>query len=172
MAQHNRFFGSYLHEAVFGYQDGLVSAFALILGVSAAVADSSLVVLVTIIGAFAGAASMALGSYNSLRSELDFARSHRQKLSIASPLRLVVVMFVAYLIGSFIPLLPFLFSFTFFSTLKFVAFCSLLGLFVAGALKARVTHRVWWRSGFEMTFLGFCAAIVSLLAGYLIGLLL
>ena len=172
MVWSNRFFGSYLHEAVFGYQDGLVSAFALILGVSAAVMDSSLIVLVTLIEAFAGATSMALGSYNSLRSELDFAQSHRQKLLIASPLRLALVMFVAFLVGSFIPLLPFLFSFTLFSTLEVVIVFSLLGLFVAGALKAQVTHRVWWHSGFEMTLLGICAAVVALLAGYVIGLLI
>ena len=172
MARTNRFLGSYLHEAVFGYQDGLVSAFALILGVSAAVMDSSLIILVTLIEAFAGATSMALGSYNSLRSELDFAESHRQKLLIASPLRLALVMFVAFLLGSFIPLLPFLFSFPFFSTLEVVVIFSLLGLFVVGALKARATHRVWWRSGLEMTFLGVCAAVVALVAGHVIGLLL
>ncbi|HUQ00162.1 MAG TPA: VIT1/CCC1 transporter family protein [Aeromicrobium sp.] len=68
--------GGWLRPAVFGAMDGLVSNFALIMGVfggSAAVAaDTTPVVLAGIAGLAAGAFSMAAGEYTSVASHAEF----------------------------------------------------------------------------------------------------
>lgn len=69
--------GGWLRPAVFGAMDGLVSNFALIMGVAggtAAVAtDTQPVILAGLAGLAAGAFSMAAGEYTSVASQSEFA---------------------------------------------------------------------------------------------------
>jgi VIT1/CCC1 family predicted Fe2+/Mn2+ transporter len=68
--------GGWLRPAVFGAMDGLVSNFALIMGVfggSAAIAsDTTPVILAGFAGLAAGAFSMAAGEYTSVASQAEF----------------------------------------------------------------------------------------------------
>jgi vacuolar iron transporter family protein len=61
--------GGWLRAAVFGAMDGLVSNIALIAGVGGAVKDSRTVLLTGTAGLVAGAISMALGEYTSVRTQ-------------------------------------------------------------------------------------------------------
>lgn len=75
--------------AVFGANDGLVSNAALIMGIGASGADSSMVFLSGIAGLLAGALSMAAGEYVSVRSQrelLDASRPTQVTLSAAQHL--------------------------------------------------------------------------------------
>ncbi len=81
-----------------------------------------------------------------------------------SPLRGAVTMFVAYLLGSFFPILPFIFENTkLASTTSLIA--TALMLFAVGAVKTKITKRNWAKSGFEML----CIALAAAAAGYVIG---
>ena len=73
--------GGWLRASVFGAMDGLVSNIALIAGIGAAGANSQTIVLTGIAGLVAGAFSMALGEYASVKtsneqvdSELEIER--------------------------------------------------------------------------------------------------
>lgn len=71
--------GGWLRPAVFGAMDGLVSNFALIMGVAGGTAAASStstqpVVLAGIAGLAAGAFSMAAGEYTSVASQAELAR--------------------------------------------------------------------------------------------------
>lgn len=75
--------------AVFGANDGLVSNAALIMGIGASGADSSMILLSGIAGLLAGALSMAAGEYVSVRSQrelLDASRPTQVTLSAAQHL--------------------------------------------------------------------------------------
>ena len=72
-----RISGSF-RAAVFGANDGLVSNFALVLGVGAAGVDSRFILLTGIAGLFAGALSMGAGEYVSVSSQ-------RELLEASSP---------------------------------------------------------------------------------------
>lgn len=74
---------------------------------------------------------------------------------------------IASLLGSFLPLAPFIFLGVANAILTSVAL-SLIALFIIGAIKARLTVGSWIRSGIEMGIIG----IVAALAGYVIGILL
>src|SRR3954471_544438 len=74
--------------------------------------------------------------------------------------------FLAFAIGAFIPLLPYLLGA---SSLVVSLVLSGLGLFTAGALVARFTKRAWWYSGTRQLVLGAVAAGVTYLIGHLVG---
>ncbi|WP_332641887.1 VIT1/CCC1 transporter family protein [Aeromicrobium sp.] len=67
--------GGWLRPAVFGAMDGLVSNFALIMGVvgGTSAGDTEPVVLAGLAGLAAGAFSMAAGEYTSVASQSEFA---------------------------------------------------------------------------------------------------
>jgi VIT1/CCC1 family predicted Fe2+/Mn2+ transporter len=71
--------GGWLRPAVFGAMDGLVSNFALIIGVFAGSAalttDTTPVVLAGFAGLAAGAFSMAVGEYTSVASQAEFIQA-------------------------------------------------------------------------------------------------
>lgn len=69
--------GGWLRPAVFGGMDGLVSNFALIMGVvgGSSADDTKPVLLAGLAGLAAGAFSMAAGEYTSVASQSEFARA-------------------------------------------------------------------------------------------------
>jgi VIT1/CCC1 family predicted Fe2+/Mn2+ transporter len=69
---------SFLRPAVFGGSDGLVSNLALVMGVAGATADNQSIVVAGIAGLLAGAFSMAVGEYISVRSQHELFESQRR----------------------------------------------------------------------------------------------
>ncbi|MDQ1689114.1 MAG: vacuolar iron transporter family protein [Frankiaceae bacterium] len=67
--------GGWLRPAVFGMNDGLVSNFALIAGLSGGGATSHTVALAGLAGVFAGAFSMGSGEYISVASQSELAQA-------------------------------------------------------------------------------------------------
>lgn len=65
----------WLRAAVLGANDGIVSTASLVLGVAAAKADRSSILLAGVSGMVAGAMSMAAGEYVSVRSQEDSERA-------------------------------------------------------------------------------------------------
>jgi VIT1/CCC1 family predicted Fe2+/Mn2+ transporter len=65
--------GGWLRPAVFGAMDGLVSNFALVMGVTAGSDSTKPVLLAGLAGLAAGAFSMAAGEYTSVASQSEFA---------------------------------------------------------------------------------------------------
>jgi VIT1/CCC1 family predicted Fe2+/Mn2+ transporter len=65
--------GGWLRPSVFGAMDGLVSNFALIMGVTGGSHDTKPVLLAGLAGLAAGAFSMAAGEYTSVASQSEFA---------------------------------------------------------------------------------------------------
>jgi VIT1/CCC1 family predicted Fe2+/Mn2+ transporter len=74
--------------------------------------------------------------------------------------------FLAFAIGAFLPLLPYLFGAT---TLVPSAVLAVLGLFGAGALVSRVTARSWWFTGTRQLLVGVLAAVVTYGVGVVVG---
>ena len=68
--------GGWLRPAVFGAMDGLVSNFALVMGVTGGSDDTKPVLLAGLAGLAAGAFSMAAGEYTSVASQSEFALAH------------------------------------------------------------------------------------------------
>jgi len=69
---------SFLRPAVFGGSDGLVSNLALVMGVAGASSDNQTIVIAGIAGLLAGAFSMAVGEYISVRSQHELFDAQRR----------------------------------------------------------------------------------------------
>ena len=76
----------WLRAAVLGANDGIVSTASLIVGVAAAAAQSSQVLIAGIVGLVAGAMSMAAGEYVSVHSQADTERAElaRERTELAT----------------------------------------------------------------------------------------
>ncbi|MDH6577962.1 VIT1/CCC1 family predicted Fe2+/Mn2+ transporter [Kitasatospora sp. MAP5-34] len=85
---------------------------------------------------------------------------------LPSPLVAASSSFVCFALGALLPLLPYLLGAT---SLVPALVLSLIGLFVCGAVVARVTARAWWFSGLRQLLLGGAAAGVTYVLGLLIG---
>ena len=68
----------FLRPAVFGGSDGLVSNLALVMGVAGASSDNQAIVIAGIAGLLAGAFSMAVGEYISVRSQHELFDAQRR----------------------------------------------------------------------------------------------
>lgn len=71
--------GGLLREAVFGFNDGLVSTIALIAGLSGAEIAHKIVLLAGVTEMFAGAFSMGLGIYLGVKSENEVYKSELER---------------------------------------------------------------------------------------------
>ena len=76
----------WLRAAVLGANDGIVSTASLIVGVAAASASQSSLLLTGVAGLVAGAMSMAAGEYVSVHSQADTEKADlaRERASVAS----------------------------------------------------------------------------------------
>ena len=66
--------GKFLRYAIFGMNDGLVSTLAMLAGVVGAYLGREIILIVGLVTMLAGAISMALGTYISTKSQVEFYR--------------------------------------------------------------------------------------------------
>ena len=86
----------------------------------------------------------------------------------SAPLRAAAIVGVSALIGSLLPLIPFIFL-TVSDALLPSLILSTLILFGVGVYKARITVGNWFKSGVEMAAVGMVAALVGYLVGKVLG---
>lgn len=71
--------GGLLKETVFGFNDGLVSTFAVIAGLTGGLVENKTVLLAALATLFAGAFSMGLGTYLGSKAEKEHYESERRR---------------------------------------------------------------------------------------------
>ena len=74
--------GGGVRDMIFGANDGLVSTLAFVAGVSGAITDPYIVLLSGVAELFAGTISMAAGSYQSSKSELEVFKRESQRKKV------------------------------------------------------------------------------------------
>lgn len=237
--------GGLLKEAVFGFNDGVVSTFAVVAGLTGGLVEPKTVLLAALATLVAGAFSMGLGTYLGAKSEKELYESERKRelwemdnkpevekqeirdiyaargfkgklleevvhqissnrkvwLDVMmqeelgfsdkppNPIKHGITMSVAFVVGSFIPTLPYLFpadshffcltepcaslsTITRFGVpLVFILALglSILGLLFAGGFKTRFTQRHPVLSALETLLVGAAAAGGSYWVGTIFG---
>jgi predicted membrane protein (TIGR00267 family) len=84
-----------------------------------------------------------------------------------SPMKSGIVVGLASIVGSLIPLIPFFFLPVETAVILSLIICT-LSLFVVGSIKAKVTIGTWWKAGIELALIGMAAALCSYGVGYLL----
>lgn len=64
--------GQFLRDMIFGANDGVVTAIGFLVGLAGSVAQQSIIVIAGALTIVAGAASMALGNYLAVKSQIEF----------------------------------------------------------------------------------------------------
>lgn len=141
-------------------QDALVSTTGVVVGVAAGNAGREMMLLAATVTVLVEAISMASGQYVSEESIHTLEKKkHADNLLIGA-----VLMFVAYLIGGAIPILPILFIPKEWMTGTSLA-ASLVGLFLLGWWKSTISSEQKLRTSVQVMLIGGMSALIGLIVG-------
>jgi len=156
--------GAYVAEVVYGANDGIVTTFAVVAGVSGAALPARVVLVLGTANLFADGFSMGMSNYLSETSEANYlAASGQATGDRKSPKLTAAVTFAAFVLFGWAPLFPFALGLP----TEFEVSLVLAGVafFVVGAARTLVTRRSWYRAGTEMFIIGMLAAFVAYAVG-------
>ncbi len=154
----------YIADLIYGTNDGILTTFAIVAGVSGGELSSSVILIVGAANLFADGLSMGVGNYLSIRARESALEAQQLPEEEAYPIRHGLATFLAFAGAGAIPLAPYLvpgLEHRFF----FSALAALAAQFTVGALRSLVTASRWWVSGLEMAVLGALTAGVAYAVG-------
>lgn len=152
----------YFRTIIFGMQDALVSTTGVVVGVAAGNASRDTMILAATVTILVEALSMASGQYVSEGSVHSLEKSkHTDNLLVGA-----ILMFIAYLAGGAIPLIPILcLPKEYMIITSLVA--SLIGLFTLGWWRSIISGENKLRTATQVMLIGGMSALVGLLVGLL-----
>ena len=142
--------------------DSLVSTVGLLAGIDITGTSSHLIVTTGIIYALVEGFSMAVGSFLSEQSVEEY--DSKKQVGIGNSITGAVVMFMAFVLASFIPLAPYLY-FGLSSALWFSIIFSVIALFIVGSISAKLSKTSILMNGLTMAVLGASAIVIGVLVG-------
>ena len=155
---------SYLRDAVYAANDGIITTFAVVAGAAGASFDVNVVIILGFANLLADGFSMASGNYLGTKSEIEYERIKGKKINKqGAPLAQSVVTFFAFNLAGVLPLLPYVsgVSYKFELSVIVVAFA----LFMVGAIRGMFVGKSIVKSGVEMLIVGGFAAFIAFTAG-------
>ena len=155
----------YIRDLVYGATDGVITAFAVVAGVTGGTLTARTVLILGVANLLADGLSMGASNYLAIRSEERVQQANGNFVPDSRPARHGFATFGAFVVAGVVPLLPYMFPRP--AVGRFVAssVLSLVVLFVVGAGRSRVGAGRWWANGLEMLGLG---AVVGV-AAYAVG---
>lgn len=150
----------YLPEFVYGSIDGTVTTFAIVSGIAGAALSPSLVLILGVANVLADGFSMASSNYLSERSRGAGEKIVSVKTALAT--------FFSFVLVGFIPLIPYIFNFTFFNYSNFEVSCVFTGLtFLSiGYVRGYISKMNRLAAALETLLIGGVAAGISFFVGY------
>lgn len=165
------FWPSWAHhigDLVFGANDGMVTTFAVVSGVTGAALSPPVAIILGLANLLADGFAMGAGNYLGARSEQDYqesltgARTETQLHAVGH----AAAIMLAFIAAGSVPLLPFVLVRG--GDSVFLASCVATGvtLFAVGSLRTLVTRARWFWSGLEMLAVGSTAAALAYGVGH------
>ena len=165
--KNKRFLRHFLPDVVYGANDGLITTFAIVAGVTGAGLSATVVLILGFSSLLADGFSMATSNYLAERTpvgdESQTARSHAA--------RHAMVTFFGFVVPGIVPLLAYFLPVAGEHRFAFAAGMTLLMLFVIGVGRGMATGLPAARAGLEMLVVGALAAAVAYGVGALGALL-
>jgi VIT1/CCC1 family predicted Fe2+/Mn2+ transporter len=154
----------YVGDLVYGANDGIITTFAVVSGVTGASLAPRIVVILGVANLLADGFSMGASNFLALRSKDAALRAVGSASLEPFPLRHGLVTFGAFVVAGVVPLGAYMFGL---GDLAFpvAVVATLVTLFGVGASRALVTDGGWIRSGLEMLVVGAVAAGVAFWVG-------
>ena len=155
----------YIRDLVYGATDGVITAFAVVAGVTGGTLTARTVLILGVANLLADGLSMGASNYLAIRSEERVREAMDDLVPDSRPARHGVATFGAFVVAGVVPLLPYMFPRPAVGRFVTSSALSLIVLFVVGAARSRVGAGRWWTNGLEMLVLG---AVVGV-AAYAVG---
>jgi vacuolar iron transporter family protein len=159
----------YIRDVVYGANDGIITTFAVVAGVTGGALPARAVLIVGVANLFADGLSMGVGNYLSIRSNESARAAQDLPEEETSPARHGVATFLAFVAAGALPLLPYMLpdvGVSRFTPSLILAFAALFGV---GSSRALVTVDRWWAAGLEMLGLGALVALAAFGSGAFVG---
>ena len=155
----------YVGDVIYGANDGIITTFAVVAGVTGGALSTSAVLIVGVANLFADGLSMGVGNYLSIRSRESARAAASLPEEEARPMRHGFATFVAFAVAGAFPLLPFVVPPLGVERFVLSVVFTLVALFAVGASRAFVTVDRWWTAGLEMLGLGIVVAAAAYWSG-------
>lgn len=162
-----------LKAAVYGANDGIVTTFAVVAGVTGADLAASVILVMGVANMVADGLAMGLGDYLGESSQREMEVAGGSPVD-TSPVWLTgAVTFVAFVCAGALPLLPYLLFALGAPVPQSKAFqlsilCTAIALFTVGSLRTHFSKTPWWRGGLQMLGVGAIASGAAYLFGHVI----
>jgi VIT1/CCC1 family predicted Fe2+/Mn2+ transporter len=157
----------YIKDMVYGANDGIVTTFAVVAGVTGGGLSPNVVLTIGVASLLADGFSMAASDYLGSRSEEATQKSEGIDCNPERNASLgAVLTFFAFLVSGTLPLLPYLFALRADRLFLYAASCTAIALVGVGVLRAMVSRRRLWVSTLEMLTIGGVAALLAYFVGY------
>lgn len=150
----------YIGDLVYGANDGILTSFAVVAGVTGGALSARTVLIVGMANLFADGLSMGVGNYLSIRARESALEQQQRPEEEAHPARHGFATFLAFALAGLVPMLPYLLPGVE-QRFELAITCALAAQFAVGAGRSLVTASRWWVSGLEMLGLGAVVAAVA-----------
>lgn len=157
----------YIRDLVYGANDGIITTFAVVAGVTGGSLSHSAVLIVGAANLAADGLSMGVGNYLSIRAQESARVVEHLPPEERHPWRHGAATFAAFVLAGAVPLAPFFVSDGTLDRFAWSIVLTLGALFGVGAARATVTADPWWKAGSEMLLLGILVAAAAYGAGAL-----
>ena len=156
----------YLRDLIYGANDGIITTFAVVAGVTGASLSTTVILILGISNLLADGFSMAASDFLSMRSDIAVREEDgAPDAGDESPFKHGLATFVAFVVCGAVPLAAYIVPMPEDARFPVTIVLTFLVLFVVGAGRSFVTHRSWWRNGLEMLAVGALAAVVAYVIG-------
>ena len=162
----------YIRELIYGANDGVITTFAVVAGVSGGGLALPVVLIIGAANLLADGLSMGTGNYLSIRSHEGVLEAQGAPEQESSPFRHGLATFLAFVTAGAVPLVPYAVPILALDRFVLSTLLTLSTLFVVGASRSLVASVRWWQGGLEMLALGGAVAGVAYGSGAGIALLL
>jgi VIT1/CCC1 family predicted Fe2+/Mn2+ transporter len=163
----------YIKDLVYGANDGIITTFAVVAGMTGAGIDNptnSAIIIIGIASLLSDGFSMASSDFLGSESEKESIelRGGRVPTGDKKPVANAVATFLAFIVAGTMPLLPYLFLPATANRFLWAVGATAVTLFFVGALRTIATGRGLLRSGLEMLIIGGVAAFIAYGAGFVV----
>jgi vacuolar iron transporter family protein len=155
----------YIRDLVYGANDGVVTTFAVVAGVTGGTLSSSAVLVLGVANLLADGLSMGVGNYLGIRSDERVREAQQLPEQETFPFRHGLATFTAFVIAGIVPLAPYVFADAATNRFAWATGLSLSVLFTIGAARSRVGTGTLWANGLEMLGLGAIVGAVAYWSG-------
>jgi len=158
----------YIRDLVYGANDGIITTFAVVAGVTGGSLPHLAVLVVGAANLAADGVAMGVGNLVAIRAHESALAADGRPEEETYPWKHGVATLVAFVGAGAVPLLPYMMPVAEGRRLSWSVLLTMASLFSVGVARAAVTRDRWWRTGFEMLLLGGIVAVVAFGAGALV----